>query len=192
MFMVFKKKQMIMTALVLMLGIAGYLNYRYDKDEAATVASMDAVDPAEPGVGETVMVSSDAVKDKKDDKTAKQKTDSEVKEDFFAAERLKRDKARAKTREDLERTLADESASAELRSELERKLSNLARFEENETIAENLLSAKGFKQTLVYITDESVNVTVKQSGISRSDTAKIVDIIFELTQNNNVKIVEVN
>jgi len=30
MFMVFKKKQMIIGTLVVMLGVAGYLNYRYD------------------------------------------------------------------------------------------------------------------------------------------------------------------
>lgn len=190
MFMVFKKKQMIMTALVLMLGIAGYLNYRYDKDEAAMVASVDAGDPSEPGIGETVMVNSDSAKEENSDKSKKSKTDDD--KDFFAAERVKRDSARAKTREELERTLADEAISAELKAMTERKLSDLAQFEENEAVAENLLSAKGFKQTLVYITSESVNVTVKQSGISRSDTAKIVDVIFELTQNNNIKIVEVN
>ena len=65
-------------------------------------------------------------------------------------------------------------------------------FEENEVTAQNLLSAKGFNQTVVYITDENVTVTVKRDALSKSDTAKIVDIIYEVTQNNNIKIVEVN
>ena len=57
MFMVFKKKQMIMTAFVLMLGIAGYLNYRYDVPETTESTLVQTTDSSEPGIGETVMVS---------------------------------------------------------------------------------------------------------------------------------------
>ncbi len=180
MFMVFKKKQMIMTAMVLVLGIAGYLNYRYDKDEVQNVASITNEDINEPEVGETVMVNANAAKDKEEET------------DFFAMEKLNRDKQRAKTFEELKKTLSDPDVSAEVKSETQQKLNDLIYFEENEVMAQNLLSAKGFTDTVVYITSENVTVTIKRDGISKSDTAKIVDIIYELTQNNNIKIVEVN
>jgi stage III sporulation protein AH len=179
MFMVFKKKQMIMTAMVLVLGIAGYLNYRYDKDEVQNVASVTQEDINEPEVGETVMVNANATKDKKEEK------------DFFASEKLERDKQRAKTMDEYKKILADPDVSPEVKEDTENKLNDLISFEENEIMAQNLLSAKGFTDTLVYITDDNVTVTIKRDGISRSDTAKIVDIIYELTQNNNIKIVEV-
>lgn len=177
MFMILKKKQMVATTLVIMLGIAGYLNYRYDMD-SDTLASNELSED-EPGIGETVMVNAPA-------KTENKQTDP------FSVRRLERDKARDKAYDELKKILSDESISEETRAETENKLSQIIEFEEKEVSAQNMLSAKGFSETLVHITDESVTVSVKQKGISRSDTAKIVDVIYELTQNNNIKIVEVN
>jgi len=180
MFMILKRKQMIITALVLMLGIAGYLNYRYDADSPKKTASLETGDISEPETGETVMVST----------PAKEKIKIS-KDDTFLEERLKLDAAREKTREELNGILNDETVSNEIKEETQRKLADLAKFEENEVMAQNLLGAKGFKTTMVYITHDGVTVTVKQDALSRSDTAKIVDVIFELTKNNNIKIVEV-
>ena len=90
MFMVFKKKQMIVTAMVLMLGIAGYLNYRYDKDDANSVASVTEQNIDEPETGETVMVNADAAKEQKE-------------KDFFAQEKLNRDTERSKTYDELKK-----------------------------------------------------------------------------------------
>ncbi len=178
MFMVFKKKQMIMTVLVLMLGIAGYLNYRYDTDPTADMVAVEEIDVSEPGIGETVMVST-------------QPEEQSTEGDFFAVQRLERDRTRAKICDELKKTLESEGISEELRAETEKKLSSILDYEEAEATAQNLLSAKGFSNTMVYITDESVTVNIKQSGLSRSDTAKIVDVVYELTKNNNIKIVEV-
>ncbi len=179
MFMVFKKKQMVMTALVLMLGIAGYLNYRYDVPENAETSVAENTSAQEPGIGETVMVS-----------TKPEKTEKEQ-DDFLTIKRLERDKVRAQICDELKRTLENDSISQELRQKTEDKLSAVLDYQEKEATAQNLLSAKGFEKTLVYITDESVTVNIKRDALSRSDTAKIVDIIYELTQNNNIKIVEV-
>lgn len=177
MFMVFKKKQMIMTALVLMLGIAGYLNYRYDVPEASESTVVQNTDLSEPGVGETVMVSAEPKKEKEDD--------------FMVIKRVERDTARAEMCEELQKALESDGISQQMRDETEAKLSAILDFQEKEATAQNLLSAKGFEETLVYITNEGVTVNIRQNGLSRSDTAKIVDIIYELTQNNNIKIVEV-
>ncbi len=178
MFMVLKKKQMVMTALVLMLGVAGYLNYRYDKDPAESVAVFEEK-AGEPGIGETVMVSGNA------------KTENSA-DDYFSVQKLERDTARGKIYEELKKTLDSENISEELRAQTENKITELMEYEEKEATAQNLLASKGFESTMVYITSESVTVNVKKNGLSRSDTAKIVDVVYELTKNNNIKIVEVN
>ncbi len=185
MFMVLRKKQMIATAMVLMLGIAGYLNYRYDKDSARRGSLSALEDPAEPQVGEAVMVSTEPQTDNHDNKLVL------APEDPFAKERLQRRAAREKNAEELEALLEKEGTTPGMRDELQHKLAELTSYSEAEVTAESLLKSKGYKDTMVYITADSVTVTVKQKGISRSDTAKIVDVIFELTKNNNVKIVEV-
>ena len=74
-----------------------------------------------------------------------------------------------------------------IKKEAETELARLFQIKDQEERAENMLSAKGFENTIVYITDENVTVNINQKGISRSDTAKIVDIIYEVTKNNNIK-----
>jgi hypothetical protein len=113
------------------------------------------------------------------------------KEDIFAAQRLNRDTTRAKLCDELKQTLENTDISQEMRTQTEEKLARLLELEEMETTAQNLLFAKGYESTFVYITDTQVTVSIKHEGISRSDTAKIVDVIYELTKNNNIKIVEV-
>lgn len=179
-FMILKKKQMVVTALVLMLGIAGYLNYRYDKDPLHYV-SIDDSSLSEPDIGETAMVSG----------TPKEPVES-APEDYFSERRLERDSARSKTYEQLKKTLDDPDISDEMRKRTEESMTRLMEYEQAEVTAQNQLASKGFDTTFVYITDDNVTVYVKRNGISRSDTAKIVDIIYELTQNNNIKIVEVD
>lgn len=182
MFMIFKRKQMILTVLVLMLGIAGYLNYRYDKDAKKQMASIENGNVSEPEIGETVMVSSPSSKPNNKNTAPK---------DPFASDKMRRDAAREKTKEELNNLLASDGISQEIKDETRQKLSDLAHYGEQEVTAQNLLAAKGYEHTMVYITADSVTVTVKRQGISKSDTARIVDVIFELTQNNNIKIVEV-
>lgn len=181
MFMIFKKKQIIMTVLVLMLGIAGYLNYRYDTPPGGDIVVVDDSSLSEPGIGEAVMVS-----------TEPDSGSTEAAEDDpFVLQRMERNSARSKLAEELKKTLETEGISPELRADTEKKLSSLAELEETEATAQNLLYSKGFTNTLVYITEEGVTVNISCQGLSRSDTAKIVDIIYELTKNNNIKIVEV-
>lgn len=178
MFMVFKKKQMVMTAVVLMLGIAGYLNYRYDKEPASQTVSVDDMRSGEPDTGEAVMVSTN-------------ESTPETKEDFFSEQRLEIERSREKTKEELTERLEDKNISDELRKETEEQLTHITERQQQELTAETMLAAKGFDNVFVCITDENVTVNIKRKGISRSDTAKIIDIIYEVTKNNNVKIVEV-
>ena len=61
MFMVLKKKQMIISALVIMLGIAGYLNYKYD-DTSSAIDVLNVEDQkTENEIGDVEMVNSSPV-----------------------------------------------------------------------------------------------------------------------------------
>ena len=64
---------------------------------------------------------------------------------------------------------------------------------EKEGNIENLLKAKGFSDVLVYITDDSVSVTVKTEGLTTADTAKIFDIVVAETgiSSEKIKIIEI-
>lgn len=50
-----------------------------------------------------------------------------------------------------------------------------------EKVVENLIENKGFPETLVLMTDNSVNVTVNKQEMTQSDVAKIYDIVIRET-----------
>lgn len=58
-----------------------------------------------------------------------------------------------------------------------------------EKVIENLIRNKGFEQSLVLITDNSVNVTVNKQELTQNDVAKICDIVMRETGRNAEQIV---
>lgn len=52
---------------------------------------------------------------------------------------------------------------------------------EKERTIENLIENKGFPETLVLMTDNSITVTVNKQEITQSDVAKICDIVMRET-----------
>lgn len=50
-----------------------------------------------------------------------------------------------------------------------------------EKVIENLIENKGFPDTLVLMTDNSINVTVNKQEVSQTDVAKIYDIVIRET-----------
>lgn len=182
MFMVLKKKQLLIVTLVLMLATAGYLNYRYDDTADKTV--LDIGDDAE--IGSTAMVNAE------DKGTSdNENEDTKEKEDYFSSYRMEREKARAVVKEDLEKTLNNSAVSDEAKKKAEQKLAEIAEAVAEEAAAEATLKAKGFEDAVVYISNDSINVTVRSDGLSTADTAKVIDAVYEITKNNNIKIVEV-
>ena len=58
-----------------------------------------------------------------------------------------------------------------------------------EKTVESLIENKGFPETLVLMTDNSVNVTVNKQELTQSDVAKIYDIVMRETGRNAGQIV---
>ncbi|TCO79189.1 SpoIIIAH-like family protein [Marinisporobacter balticus] len=59
-----------------------------------------------------------------------------------------------------------------------------------EKIIENLIKAKGFEETIVFITDHSVNVILEIEKLTDADVAKVLDIVMRETKfsTDNIKI----
>lgn len=184
MFMVLKKKQMLMITLVLMLAVAGYLNYRYD-DTDNSKDVLKASEDNEPEIGDTAMVSAEN-KNVTDEKSEKVKAD-----DYFSSYKLEREKNRAQVKEELEKTLSSQTVSEEAKKNAEKQLSDITKAISDEAAAEATLEAKGFTDAVVYISGDNINVTIHSDGLSTADTAKIIDAVYGITKNNNIKIVEV-
>ena len=175
MFVTIKKKHITIATVVLLCAIALYLNVRTPDTHtnvAQEVADTNQTDYDSGESGKAIMVSA------KENTLAKAKNNREI--------------VRSKACEILSKTLKDADISQDTKTKAENQLLKMSKDMDAEAECEFLLSSKGLGECIVFISDNGVNVTVSKSEITTEDVTKINDIIYEITGNNNIKIVEVD
>ena len=176
MFMIIKKKHISVVFIILICVTMGLiLNFSCDNNDDKETFYTDAelVNSSElPDMGETITVSA-----------SQNNSITKVKND--------RDMARSKSCELLVELLENSNVSVQSKQEAEQSLIKASKYMDYENKCESLILSKGLGESAVYVSDDSVIVTLSQNNISDIDAAKINDIIFEQTGNNNIKIVEV-
>ncbi|MFA5528337.1 MAG: SpoIIIAH-like family protein [Peptostreptococcales bacterium] len=78
--------------------------------------------------------------------------------------------------------IEDREVNSESRNQASIEKIKIIGYINQEIIVENLLKNKGFNSVFVLITDNSVNITVEKSNLSKSDVAKIADITMRETK----------
>ena len=179
-----KKRQVLIVALSLVVVIAAYLNWTYTDPSVET---------------ETVTVTEDDTKVYAEATLVDGQTEPETEAvaapadtEYFQSARITRDKARSDSL-DILREVAEGEASEEEKKQAYGKMTAAAENTEKEGNVENLLKAKGFDDAIVYITDDTVSVTVKTDGLTAADSAKIYDIVISETgaASDKIKIIEI-
>ena len=183
--LVLKKKEIVATALVAMIGVAGYLNWSYQD----TIRVTDGDEYIETGkkLGEAKYVSSDT------DSLSEESIETSVStKNYFTQAKMEKENARSKALEILNQTAENESFDEETRKNAQAKILDLASNSEKEAIIENIAGAKGYENISVYIDGESVDVIVDKKDFSQSDAQIIKDIITEQLNigASNIKIVQ--
>lgn len=184
--MIIGKRQIILAALVLGLGIAVYLNWQYSQ-VAVELPVTNAIEDSTLNYGEAQYVDSPAVATGED----VQEPDEET---YFVEAKLSRQKARDEAVETLAVMLSDAELDAEQRAVLALRAADLADSIEKEGKIENLIKAKGFTDVMVYYDTERADVIVKTSGLLANEASQIKDIILKETEiaAGDISIVEVN
>ena len=194
----FKKNQLIITALAVMIAIAGYLKYSdsmIDSQQlAAASASTDELivsDEIEMDISAEDIYASTGITEEAVEEAAETSdtepgeavfTSTNMASGTFASEaKLSRDQTRAKNTESLLQIInSDVVSEAQKQSAIEQML-ELTDISERETGAETLLAAKGFEDVVVSISDMKVDVVINQSEISDVQRAQIEDVITRKT-----------
>ena len=197
----FKKNQLIITALAVMIAIAGYLKYSdslIDSEQlAATSSSGESVIAQEEiemdisaediyastGITEEVENSEGSSAQVSDTEPGDAVlTSTEMSAYSFASEaKLSRDQTRAKNTESLLEIINSEVVSESQKQAAIDQMLELTDISERETGAETLLAAKGFEDVVVSISDSKVDVVVNQSEISDAGRAQIEDVVTRKT-----------
>lgn len=217
----FRKNQIIITSLAIMIVIAGYLNFTADQttpvnqeakrdtadnivvdaqavsaesniygdiseedlqseqemaeitsfpDEdlasvSAEAESTDQTDTPDGGnVGEAVLTSSSSAGA------------------FSASAKLNREQIRSKNEASLLEIINNSEISEDMKAEAIASMNKLTDRAEKELSAEMLLEAKGFKDSVVSISDDSVDVIIGAVEITDSQRAQIEDIVMRKTE----------
>lgn len=194
----FKKNQLIITALAVMIAIAGYLKYSDSmidsKQLAKTSAPAEEVVTAEEiemDISAEDIYASTGITEEVTDETAEVSetepgeavlTSSDTSGYSFASEaKLSRDQTRVKNTESLLQIINSEVVSEAQKQAAIDQMLELTDISERETGAETLLAAKGFEDVVVSISEMKVDVVINQSEISDVQRAQIEDVITRKT-----------
>lgn len=180
--MILKKKEVIAASLVVLIGLAGYLNWSYQ--DTVSVRDNDSYIETGKMLGETELVSS------KNENTEK---DEQMQVTNFDEAKSKREEARAAAMEILKTTSQDSGADEATRTLAGEKLVQCAENIEIENTIESVANAKGFTQICAYINEGAAVVTVKSEGLDQNQIAKICEIVTEASGigTDKIKIIEV-
>lgn len=171
MMMVVKKKQLVIAALAVVIGTAGYLNAGKPSDTEA----------GQKYLGEAQLVNSS-------------EAENAEKTDFFAQARIDREAGRSRSIETFNAVLQNENADSSAKASAEQGVLELAQNTETETAVENLLRARGFEDAVCYINNGMANVVVKTQMLDSAGAAQISEIVTQQSgiPQEKIKIMEMN
>ena len=198
---IFKKNQVIITALAIMIAVAGYLNFSdtdfgFGSKEASTDSSgtiVEDIDSLNYDISdETALLEENAattVTDSTSDSEDAQETATDIPGEavltgastFAAQAKVSREQVRSQNREELQSIIDNPDISEEQKQQAVATMVDMTEKAEKEAAAELLLAAKGFENSVVNLTGDSADVVVPMEEIPDDKRAQIEDIVKRKT-----------
>ncbi len=198
----FKKSEIAIYAISLMLVAAGYFNYSTFNQKTEETYSEDVGNISEQyaNVGDAVLVSNNETENVTDEnntsaqntenntvaetnakttsssETTETKTENET--DYYANAKLNRDKMYAEMISNYEKIINNPNASEAQKSIATQEITKINNTKNAIMISENLIGTKGFNNCVILVNDGSVNVVVNvQGGLNKENVAKLQNIV---------------
>ncbi len=172
----FKRNQVIITGLALMIAVAGYLNYSgyFKGDEEAkannTLANLELLDISledtedvseiQETPGEAVLTGGNAI---------------------VANAKMTREQVRSQNKETLLEIINNASLSEDQKAEAVAQMIAMTEVAEMEATVETMLLTKGFSEAVVTLTENGADIVINGAEISDSNLAQIEDIVTRQT-----------
>ena len=188
---IFRKNQVIITSLAVLIAVAGYLNFAdVDlglKDKEASTDSSSILDEVDYDLtDETALLDengADSALTGVTDQTTSTPGEAVLTaaSDFAAQAKLSREQIRSQNKADLQSIINNQELGDEQKQEAVSTMVSMADLTEKESAAELLLEAKGFENVIVNLTGETADVVVPQADLSDAKRAQIEDIVKRKT-----------
>lgn len=203
---VFKKNQLIILIIALILVTAGYLSYTTSYENTIPTSTNEVENNIDlAAVGDARLVSSNNLEENNINaniintntnivenvtentvQTNSNNTDST----YYTNSRIDRDKMYSQMLETYEKILGNENISSEQKSIATQEIKNINQLKNSIMIAENLIKTKGFEDCIIFVNGNSISIIVKKEELQTEDIAQIQNIISrELSSElNNIHI----
>ena len=173
------KRNAVVLAIVLFVGVAVYLNWSYNNQLTGEGSGTDGSDGKV--LGQTTLVN--GVDEEQDGETAEGQTEEETGSGYFASARLNRQQARDSALSLLQEAAADAAAGEEAVAQANEAIQTMAAYTIAEANIENLVTAKGYADCVAFMGEDSISVVVDTGTgeLTAEDVAKITDIAMTET-----------
>ena len=200
---IFKKNQVIITALAIMIAVAGYINYSdsqfgtskekktEDTKETAseTQEIVEEIESLDYDItDETAMLEENQKVQEQEGETeteAETETPGEAvltgSSNFAAQAKVNREQVRSANKETLLEIINNENLGEEQKQDAVNSMVNMTNLAEQEEAAELLLEAQGFSNIVVNLTGDSADVIVPKEYMEDARRAQIEDIVKRKT-----------
>lgn len=198
---ILKKNQLAILVIALMLVTAGYLNYISNQEALQTGTNTVEGSDQYAAIGDATLVNSGELLEEKDkqnilntienaqastntventvENSSSIQTNAETKnsDDYFTSSKLQREKMYSQMLETYQKILENNSISQEQKGISEQEIAKINQTKNAIMIAENLISTKGFENSVIFVNDTSVSVIVKAEKLEQEQIAQIQNIV---------------
>lgn len=184
---IFKKNQIIIATLAVMIAIAGYLNYSgvlFGKDPGSTEVNTDMVnqellDISEEDVSSGEIASNDAEVEGTPGEAVLTNGTADT---TVAQAKVSREQVRAQNKETLQGIIDNVNISEEEKQDAVAQMVLMTQLSEQEVAIETLMASKGFSEAVVNLTQDSADIVVKAEELTDANRAQIEDIVTRKTE----------
>ncbi len=203
----FKKNQIIIYVIVLMLMTAGYLNYTTNSEKQTSVETSMQLESKDDtklaDIGDATLVNSNdvatqnttneakttnSVKDEtntnnvmlEDDETSEEtvlQTSSANSNDYFVKSKMEREAMYSQMIETYEKVLNSTNSIETQKQSATQEIQKINETKNSIMICENLIKTKGFENNIIFVNGESISIIVGVEEMKQEEVAQIQNII---------------
>ena len=172
-----KKNQVIITALAIMIAVAGYINYAGNISDIISVSSKSGSKVVNTSTDDTIFTEEEPDDESLEEPGSVILTSGQgVSSSVISEAKLNREQIRAKNTENLTNIVNDTTIDKASKTEAINELAKIAEYSEKEAAIELLLGAKGFNDVVASVAEDSVDIVINQQTLENSQKAQIEDI----------------
>lgn len=196
----FKKNQVVIYVIALMLVVAGYLNYTATNDfnSAVQTSSSEEELTKMANIGDAQLVSSSVVSEESNVETSGLTDESNMAEkneivdnntistssavsknnkDYFSTSKLERESMYSQMLETYENILNSSNSLETQKQSATEEIKKINDTKNSIMICENLIKTKGFEDVVIFVNGDSISVIVEDEQLSSEEVAQIQNII---------------